>query len=82
MGSRGACTVGNLNPSRSTRFKSGAEWTGNAKGRPPGKSLTATLRDMLEMTTWNGERLPEGETIGHKLAEVMVNKALGGNFKF
>src|SRR4051812_37399086 len=74
--------MANRNPSPSTRFKSGDDWSGNRSGRPPGKSLTGRLRDMLELTTWKGEPLPEGKTVADLLAEVMVKKALGGNLKF
>ena len=74
--------MANRNPSRSSRFKPGAEWTGNAKGRPPGKSLTAKLRDMLDQTSLEGHLLPEGQTIAEMVAKLILRKALGGDFLY
>ncbi len=40
--------MANPNPSPATRFKPGADWTGNALGRPPGESFASVLRIALE----------------------------------
>ena len=74
--------MANRNPSPSSRFKSGAEWRGNAKGRPPGRSITAMLRDMLDQTTFDGKELPDGKTVASLVAEVIIRGALAGRFPF
>ena len=38
----------NPNPSPATRFKPGADWHGNAGGRPKGESFASILRIALE----------------------------------
>lgn len=40
--------MSNPNPSPATRFKPGADWTGNPGGRPAGESFTSILRQALE----------------------------------
>jgi len=35
-------------PQQDTQFKSGAEWKGNAKGRPKGKTIKELVREWLE----------------------------------
>jgi len=39
--------LANPNPSPATRFKPGADWTGNPGGRPAGESFAAILREAL-----------------------------------
>ena len=40
--------LANPNPSPATRFKPGANWTGNRLGRPAGESFASALRVALE----------------------------------
>jgi hypothetical protein len=54
--------MANPNPSPSTRFKPGAEWRGNAKGRPKKSPLTEYLIELLPATELAGKVLPDGKT--------------------
>ena len=74
--------MANRNPSPHTRFKAGAEWAGNAKGRPPGRSLTAKLREMLDASTLDGRPIADGKTLADLLAETILRGALGGDIRF
>lgn len=61
-------------PKEDTQFKSGDEWTGNAKGRPKGKTMKEFARDFLlkmdddEKVTWLKSL---GKDIVWKMAEGM-----------
>jgi hypothetical protein len=60
-------------PPEHTRFKPGQ--SGNPGGRPKGRSITASLRKLLEQEH-NGKPLAE------LMAERMVKEALSGKFPF
>lgn len=49
--------------------------SGNPAGRPKGRSITAELRKLLDTEVG-------GKTTREKLAEILINKALSGDFKF
>jgi hypothetical protein len=73
--------MANPNPSPSSRFKAGSEWNGNAKGRPPGRSLTGKLRDLLASTTFDGEPIEDGKCVADLVAEALIRLAIGGHFR-
>ena len=56
-------------------FKPGKEWTGNAKGRPPGRTLEAELRRVLDNPD-------SGVEIVQALIESAIQQALRGDFKY
>ena len=64
--------MANRNPSPRTRFKPGAEWTGNAKGRPPGRSITAKLCELLGASTINGVPIEGGKTLADLLPSLDI----------
>src|SRR4051812_18914927 len=67
-------------PPEAHRFPPGR--SGNPGGRPPGRSLTALLREILDSGTFGGKALPQGKTVADVLAEVFVREALKGKFPF
>jgi hypothetical protein len=64
---------GGVVPPVEHQFKPGH--SGNPKGRPPGKSLTARLRKILD-------REVSGRKIADLLMEEMAKSALKGDFRF
>jgi hypothetical protein len=67
------------NPSPATRFKPGAEWRGNAAGRPRGRELIEVLRDALDETELDGAAIPNGDRAADLLIRAMIGHALRGN---
>lgn len=55
-----------------TQFKSGESWTGNANGRPKGKTLTERVRDVFESNPDKAQAL----------VDAGVAAALSGDFQF
>jgi hypothetical protein len=72
--------MANANPSPSTRFPPGN--SANPGGRPKGKSLTTRLREILDANELEGVDLADGEKVADVLAQVIVRKALAGDFRF
>lgn len=63
--------VKNLKP-----FKSGEEWTGNAKGRPKGSRNRSTIvRELLEVKATDGE----GGQVADQLVRSLIKKAAAGD---
>jgi hypothetical protein len=58
-------------------FKSGAEWTGNAGGRP--KGFRRLLRELMTKRELCGQEVPRGMTVEEALAEAVVMHAIKGN---
>jgi hypothetical protein len=63
-----------------TRFKPGNR--ANPHGRPKGPTYSTRLRTLLQCQELAGQALPDGKTIADLLAEVMVRKALQGDYRF
>ena len=54
--------------------------SGNPGGRPKGRSILATCRELLDSTVdLDGQALPPGRTLRDELARVLVRAALGGD---
>lgn len=65
-----------------TQFKSGAEWRGNAKGRPKGTGhvcLTTLLKRALADVQCGDNPNPGGRTSGECLVEAAIIHAVRGN---
>jgi hypothetical protein len=71
--------MANPNPSPATRFKPGAEWRGNAAGRPKDRPLVEVLRDALDATELDGEAMPDGDRVADVLIRALIGHALRGN---
>ncbi len=65
------------NAGLATRFKSGAEWTGNPSGKP--KGFSRLLRDLMTKSELCGEPVPGGRTVEQALVEAAVSHAIRGN---
>lgn len=64
-------------------FKPGE--TGNPNGRPRGASVTSAIRRQLDkeaVQMRGGQPVATGRTTAEHLADVAINKALRGDFKF
>ncbi len=59
----------------STQWQPGDAWTGNAAGRPKGKTLSAWLQELL------AELEPDGRSRGERLAERLIEVAETGDVK-
>jgi hypothetical protein len=62
-----------------TQFKSGAEWKGNAKGRPPKKKLRQLLEAVMAEREFMGRPIPEGKTVGLAFVEWCVLQGFIGD---
>jgi hypothetical protein len=71
--------MANPNPSPDTRFKPGAEWRGNAAGRPKDRPLVEVLREALDATELYGEAMPDGDRVADVLIRALIGQALRGN---
>ena len=72
--------MANPNPSPATRFKPGNK--ANLAGRPPGRSITARLRELTEETKLGDTKIKDGKQVADLLSEVIVKQALKGDFRF
>jgi hypothetical protein len=71
----------NPNPNYSTRFQPGQ--SGNPAGRPPGsKSIAGRLKDLLERAEISGKPIEGGKQVADLVADVIVERALKGDFRF
>jgi hypothetical protein len=66
--------VGPGKPPVKHRFKKGR--SGNPGGRPKGTSITAILRELLNRPT------EDGRVVAEELADVFIERAKAGQFKF
>ena len=71
--------MANPNPSPDTRFKPGAEWRGNAAGRPKDRSLVEILREILDEAELDGAAIRNGDRVADLLVRAMIGHALRGN---
>lgn len=62
-------------PNPDTQFKPGPAWTGNAKGRPKGRTLSSWLQELL------AEGDQPGTSFGELIAWKLIEKALDGDSK-
>lgn len=56
--------------------------SGNPGGRPPGRSVSARLRDLLEKGEIGGKPLKDGKQVADLLTEVILREALNGDYRF
>lgn len=64
-------------------YKSGAEWTGNAHGRPPGTTtIRGLFKRVLEDTQCLGRQNPPGYDNARVLVEACVYHAKMGNYSY
>jgi hypothetical protein len=54
----------------------------NPKGRPRGPSLTARLRALLEAGKIDGVSLEGGKQVADRIAEMIVRRAIKGDYRF
>jgi hypothetical protein len=64
-------------PNPDSQFRPGNR--ANPDGRPKGRSLTAIVREALELTRFKGKRLPAGKTVADLVAEAILARALRGD---
>jgi hypothetical protein len=69
----------NPNPSPATRFQPGAQWRGNAAGRPKDRPLVEVLRDILDEAELDGAAIPNGDRVADLLVRALIGHALRGN---
>jgi hypothetical protein len=67
-------------PSKEHQWKPG--FCPNPGGRPRGRSLTARLNDLLDKNEINGEPVKDGKQVADLVIEVIIERALRGDFKF
>jgi hypothetical protein len=67
-------------PSVEHQFKPGQH--ANPRGRPPGRSITARLRELLESRTIDGQKIQGGKQVADLVAEAIVTKAQKGDYRF
>jgi Family of unknown function (DUF5681) len=73
--------MANPNPNPATRFKPGDDWTGNPGGRPRERTLSCTLRKLLSAPADElSVDLPD-DSLGTRLAKVLLRGALAGDFR-
>lgn len=56
--------------------------SGNARGRPKGRSVAKILREILDMETIGDNEIQDGRQVADLVAETIVLGALGGNTTF
>jgi hypothetical protein len=66
-------------PNPTTQFKPGQ--SGNPGGCPPGRSLTARLRDLLEKGEIGGKPIKDGRQVADLLMEALLKGALKGDVR-
>ncbi len=73
--------MANRNPNPATRFKAGAQWSGNPGGRPVHKPLTDALRRLLDKRTDSSKPTnpPKSATGWDRVAQAWVAKMMSGD---
>jgi Family of unknown function (DUF5681) len=67
-------------PNKATQFKPGN--CANPGGRPKGPSLTSRLRELLDKREIDGKPIKNNKQVADLVAEVIVEKALAGDYRF
>lgn len=70
---------GNPHPNPKYQFKPGNP---GGPGRPKGRTITGTLRDMLDADKLGGKPIGEGKKVMDLLCEVILREALKGDVQF
>jgi Family of unknown function (DUF5681) len=67
-------------PNKEHQWKPGQ--SGNPGGRPKGRSLTSRIRDLLDTNEIDGKPIEDGKQVADLVVDVIIERALRGDFKF